>query len=335
MHIRKFLYEGWRMVLVVDLVPALTSAHILFFLGLSDFLFKTDTGTATTTTIVTVICAHCYLLSIVAPVQDAQPRYGTEPSIRHFWQYDGRAHAIKWAFYYFLRRQGTGTAPLVRNIAGSIKSKWGRGVWEIATREKEAIILRRVQCVINRLADVHREREREGSKDDKVAKTVRTVDEYLRTSWVSANFLHPKLIRDVENKDKITTLDGTWNLFGWAGETDKGDREAPSDLKGSDQRHPRPSPRCRFYLEKTILVSSQRKELVQFPRAHTSTSIRSSTATRTTLVAWRLGPLHDRMESQHVCENTVSTISHRSQWRMCWRGRKGLTPNTQHPIWRK
>jgi hypothetical protein len=77
--------------------------------------------------------------------------------------------------------------------------------------------------------------ERYGSNADKAAKTAVTIDEYLKTCWNSADSLHHELIRDVDsdtaeerlrnivrtNKREITTLDDTWNAFGWAEETDK------------------------------------------------------------------------------------------------------------------
>jgi hypothetical protein len=75
----------------------------------------------------------------------------------------------------------------------------------------------------------------EGSKDENAAKTARTLNEYLKTSWNSAASLHQELICDVdpdnvedrvrsimqEKKSDITTLDDTWNVCGWAGETDE------------------------------------------------------------------------------------------------------------------
>ena len=75
----------------------------------------------------------------------------------------------------------------------------------------------------------------EGSKDEKAAKTARTLNEYLKTSWNSAASLHQELICDVdpdnvedrvrnimqEKKSDITTLDDTWNACGWAEETDE------------------------------------------------------------------------------------------------------------------
>jgi hypothetical protein len=75
----------------------------------------------------------------------------------------------------------------------------------------------------------------EGSKDENAAKTARTLNEYLKTSWNSAASLHRELICDVdpdnvedrvrnimqEKKSDITTLDDTWNVCGWAEETDE------------------------------------------------------------------------------------------------------------------
>jgi len=88
-------------------------------------------------------------------------------------------------------------------------------------------------CVIKGLAKVRGVTE--GSKDENAAKTARTLNEYLKTSWNSAASLHQELIRDVdpdnvedrvrtimqEKKSDITTLDDTWNVCGWAEETDE------------------------------------------------------------------------------------------------------------------
>ncbi|KAF8498236.1 hypothetical protein F5888DRAFT_233480 [Russula emetica] len=87
--------------------------------------------------------------------------------------------------------------------------------------------------VINGLAKVRGVTE--SSKDENAAKTARTLNEYLKTSWKSAASLHQELICDVdpdnvddrvrhimqEKKSDITTLDDTWNVCGWAEETDE------------------------------------------------------------------------------------------------------------------
>jgi hypothetical protein len=87
--------------------------------------------------------------------------------------------------------------------------------------------------VINGLAKVRGVTE--SSKDENAAKTARTLNEYLKTSWNSAASLHQELICDVdpdnvddrvrhimqEKKSDITTLDDTWNVCGWAEETDE------------------------------------------------------------------------------------------------------------------
>jgi hypothetical protein len=52
------------MDVTVNLVSALTQMSAFqFFLGLADFLFEIDTATATTTSIVSVICAHSVVIS--------------------------------------------------------------------------------------------------------------------------------------------------------------------------------------------------------------------------------------------------------------------------------
>lgn len=88
-------------------------------------------------------------------------------------------------------------------------------------------------CVIKSLAKVRGVAE--GSTDENAAKTTRTLNEYLKTSWKSATSLHQELISDVgpdnvedrvrsimqDKKSDITTLDDTWNVCGWAEETDE------------------------------------------------------------------------------------------------------------------
>ena len=78
----------------------------------------------------------------------------------------------------------------------------------------------------------------EGSKDkihENAAKTARTLNEYLKTSWDSAASLRQELIRDVDpdnvedrvrdimqkKESEIMTLNDTWNVCGWAEETDE------------------------------------------------------------------------------------------------------------------
>ncbi len=86
--------------------------------------------------------------------------------------------------------------------------------------------------VINALAKVRGVTE--GAKDENATKTAKTLSIYLRASWNSAASLHQELIRNVdpgnvedrvrnimeEKKSDITTLDDTWNVCGWAEETD-------------------------------------------------------------------------------------------------------------------
>ena len=87
--------------------------------------------------------------------------------------------------------------------------------------------------VIKGLAKVRGVTER--STDENAAKTARTLNEYLKTSWKSAASLHQELICDVDpdnvegqvrdimqkKKSEIATLDDTWNVCGWAEETDE------------------------------------------------------------------------------------------------------------------
>lgn len=393
-RIRQFLHEGanrWHMDLVVHLVPALIHISLfLFFLGLADSLFKINVATATTTTILIVICALCYLFSIIAPIWDAQSPFQSplSPMFWHlfFWKFSRRtykdhstggkntpistdmkegrvqlamnysedrkhrdARAIEWIVDDLT--EDSELELLVRNIPDSFNSTWGKDVLQAVTddkgkedsgafsridsriarllrtctdpgsfpgkteREQRAsacvgaslslmlsveyewawlakseiptmaqvliylsdvrtirdakirdvreaptseldstssirwtcmsiIVVRRVlqtfdevgsaaDRVIKGLAKVRGVTE--GSQDENAAKTARTLNEYLKTSWNSAASLHQELIRDVdpdnvedrvrnimqEKKSDITTLDDTWNVCGWAEETDE------------------------------------------------------------------------------------------------------------------
>lgn len=89
------------------------------------------------------------------------------------------------------------------------------------------------QRVISCLADVRGEKD--SSPDDVAAKTVVTIDQYLKTGWDSALTLHWELTREVEpdrteerfqeivlsNKAEIAELEYTWNILGWADEIDE------------------------------------------------------------------------------------------------------------------
>ena len=75
----------------------------------------------------------------------------------------------------------------------------------------------------------------EGSKDENAAKTTRTLDRYLKTSWISSDILRQELIGDIdpvnvedrvrgimkEKESDIMALDDTWNVCGWVEETDE------------------------------------------------------------------------------------------------------------------
>jgi Family of unknown function (DUF6535) len=89
------------------------------------------------------------------------------------------------------------------------------------------------QRVISCLADVRGEKD--SGPDDVAAKTVVTIDQYLKTGWDSALTLHLELTREVEpdkteerfqeivrsNKTEIAELEYTWNILGWADEIDE------------------------------------------------------------------------------------------------------------------
>lgn len=395
-RIRQFLHEGahrWHMDLVVHLVPALIHISLfLFFIGLADSLFKINVATATTTTILIVICALCYSFSIIAPIWDAQSPFQSplSPMFWHlfFWKFSRRtykdrstggkntpvstdmkegrvqlamdysedrkhrdARAIEWIVDDLT--EDSELELLIRNIPDSFNSTWGKDVlqavtdddgredsgafsgidnriarllrtctdpagfpgktereqratacvgaslslilsvkyewaWlavteiptmaqvliylsdvrtirdakirEVHTREAPTseldstssirwtcmsiIVVRRVlqtfdevgsaaDRVIKGLARVRGVTE--SNKDENAAKTARTLNKYLKTSWDSAASLHQALIRDVdpgnvedrvrnimqEKKSDIATLDDTWNVCGWAEETDE------------------------------------------------------------------------------------------------------------------
>ena len=179
-RIRQFLFdgvEGWKMEVVVNLVPALIHVSLfLFFLGLADSLFKINTATAVPTTTLIVICTLCYLFSIIAPVLDAQSPYQS-PLSGLFWHVflkasrgtyqdhgkprlistnmaEGRAQlamavdpsghrkvrdacAIEWIVDDLT--EDSELEPLVRNIPESFNSTWGKDVWKVVeTRRKDS-----------------------------------------------------------------------------------------------------------------------------------------------------------------------------------------------------
>jgi Family of unknown function (DUF6535) len=179
-RIRQFLHEGahrWHMDLVVHLVPALIHISLfLFFLGLADSLFKINTATATTTTILIVICALCYLFSIIAPIWDAQAPYQSPLSPMfwrlYFWKFSRRTYKdhstggknnpvstdmkegrVQLAMDYSEDRKHRDARAirwivddltedselelLVRNIPDSFNSTWGKDVLRAVTDEKE------------------------------------------------------------------------------------------------------------------------------------------------------------------------------------------------------
>ena len=178
-RIRQFLYDGatrWHMDLVVHLVPSLIHISLfLFFIGLADSLFTINIATATTTTIAIVICALCYLFSIIAPVWDAQSPYQSplSPMFWHlfFWKFSRRTYkdhstggedrpistdmnkgreqlAMNYSDDRKIRdaraigwiidglTEDSDLEPLVRNIPGSFDSTWGNDVLKTVINEK-------------------------------------------------------------------------------------------------------------------------------------------------------------------------------------------------------
>jgi hypothetical protein len=97
--------------------------------------------------------------------------------------------------------------------------------------------------VINCLAEVSGDRN--SSNDEKAAKTAGIIDKHLKAGWDSADSLHEVLIprletvkledrlREIvqEKQDDITRLDNTWNVFGWAEETDEAILKLAQTLK--------------------------------------------------------------------------------------------------------
>ena len=174
-RVRQFLHEGanrWHMDVVVHVVPALIHISLfLFFLGLADSLFKINFATAATTTILIVICALCYLFSIIAPILDAQSPFQSplSPMFWHlFFRFSGRtykdhstggedgaistdmkegrvqlamdysedrkhrdARAIEWIAGDLT--EDSELEVLVRNIPDSFNSKWGKDVLQAVT----------------------------------------------------------------------------------------------------------------------------------------------------------------------------------------------------------
>ena len=177
-RIRQFLFEGvegWKMEVVVNLVPALIHVSLfLFFLGLADSLFHINTATAITTTTFIVICALCYLFSVIAPILDAQSPYQS-PLSSLFWYVflkasrrtyqdhgkpqpistnmaEGRAQlamavdpsghrkdrdacAIDWIVDDLT--EDSELEPLIRNIPESFNSTWGKDVWKVVEKGRK------------------------------------------------------------------------------------------------------------------------------------------------------------------------------------------------------
>ncbi|KAI0261952.1 hypothetical protein BC834DRAFT_1043705 [Gloeopeniophorella convolvens] len=89
------------------------------------------------------------------------------------------------------------------------------------------------QRVITCLADVRGEKG--GEKDDVAAKTSGIIDQYVKTGWEAADNLRIELNREVEpdkteerfqeivrdNKSDVAELEYTWNILGWAEDTDE------------------------------------------------------------------------------------------------------------------
>jgi hypothetical protein len=179
-RIRQFLHEGanrWHMDLVVHLVPALIHISLfLFFLGIADSLFSINVATATTTTILIVICALCYLFSIIAPIWDAQSPFQSPLSSMfwhlYFWKFSRRTYRdhstggkstpistdmkegrVQLAMNYTEDRklrdaraiewivddltEDSELELLVRNIPESFNSTWGKDVLQAVTDDKE------------------------------------------------------------------------------------------------------------------------------------------------------------------------------------------------------
>jgi hypothetical protein len=166
------------MDLVVHLVPSLIHISLfLFFIGLADSLFKINIATATTTTIAIVICALCYLFSIIAPVLDARSPYQSPLSTMFwhlfFWKFsrqtyrdrstggkdspistDMKEGRVQLAMNYSDDRklrdahaiewiidgltEDSDLEPLVRNIPGSFDSTWGNDVLQTVINEKDS-----------------------------------------------------------------------------------------------------------------------------------------------------------------------------------------------------
>jgi hypothetical protein len=177
-RVRQFLYEGaenWYMPVVVDVVPGLIHVSLfLFFLGLADYLFQINIATATTTTIMIVICAGLYLWTVIAPVHDAQSPYQSPLSGIFWYLYQvirGRTHrdhstggarkrvstnmtegrvqlamdesddrqkrdarAIQWVVGNLT--EDSELEPFVLGIPGSFNSKWGKKVWDTVVEDE-------------------------------------------------------------------------------------------------------------------------------------------------------------------------------------------------------
>lgn len=189
-RIRQFLHEGanrWHMDLVVHLVPALIHISLfLFFLGLADSLFGINVATATTTTILIVTCALCYLFSIIAPIWDAQSPFQS-PLSSMFW------HLYYWKFSrqkYRDHSTGGKSTPI------STDMKEGRVQLAMNyTEDRKLRDARAIEWVVDDLTE-----------DSELELLVRNIPESFNSTWGKDVLQAVTLADDKEKKDSGTRI---------------------------------------------------------------------------------------------------------------------------------
>ena len=177
-RLRQYLYEGvegWYMPMVAESVPGLVHVSLfLFFVGLGDFLFTTNTTVGVTTVVPIAICGLLYVFGMFAPlIQPQSPFRNTFSGLvwylkqkvhpRRYWdrvsggylrassnlsegqmqlameendrRMDRDVRAMRWLIHN--RTEDDEMESFVMAIPGSFTSKWGVDVWRKVSEVKQ------------------------------------------------------------------------------------------------------------------------------------------------------------------------------------------------------
>ena len=175
-RIRLFLFEGAKCLpSVAEFVPGLIHISLLlFFWGLGDIIFQTDTTVFVTTAVPIVICVSLYLYCMIAPIWNPQLPYRTPFSdlilhvvrrLHHSRCYnrfrrklvspmtmevrqeklamkptisrmDRDVRAVQWLVERI--DDGDEMEAFVLAIPGSFNQEWGRAVWKAVVRDDQS-----------------------------------------------------------------------------------------------------------------------------------------------------------------------------------------------------